>query len=46
MVEDPLAEALLTGRFTSGMTIKVDKSEDAGLTIEPVEEKVPVEAGT
>jgi ATP-dependent Clp protease ATP-binding subunit ClpC len=45
MVEDPLAEALLTGRFTSGMTIGVDKSEDAGLTIEPVEEKVPVEAG-
>jgi ATP-dependent Clp protease ATP-binding subunit ClpC len=45
MVEDPLAEALLTGRFTSGMKIRVDKSEDAGLTIEPVEEKVPVEAG-
>ena len=46
MVEDQLAEALLTGRFSSGMTIRVDKSEDAGLTIEPVEEKIPVEAGT
>ncbi len=46
MVEDQLAEALLMGRFSSGMTIRVDKSEDAGLTIEPVEEKIPVEAGT
>ena len=46
MVEDQLAEALLTGRFSSGMTVRVDKSEDAGLTIEPVEEKIPVEAGT
>ena len=46
MVEDQLAEALLMGRFSSGMTVRVDKSEDAGLTIEPVEEKIPVEAGT
>jgi ATP-dependent Clp protease ATP-binding subunit ClpC len=45
MVEDQLAEALLMGRFTAGMTVKVDKSEDAGLTIEPIEEKIPVEAG-
>jgi ATP-dependent Clp protease ATP-binding subunit ClpA len=45
MVEDQLAEALLTGRFSPGMTIRVDKSADAGLTIEPVIEKIPVEAG-
>ncbi len=44
MVEDQLAEALLTGRFQAGMTVRVDKSDDAGLTIEPVDEKVPVEA--
>ena len=46
MVEDQLAEALLTDRFQPGMTVRVDKSEEAGLTIEPVEEKIPVEAGT
>jgi ATP-dependent Clp protease ATP-binding subunit ClpC len=45
MIEDQLAEALLMGRFHSGMTVRVDKSVDAGLTIEPVEEKIPVEAG-
>jgi ATP-dependent Clp protease ATP-binding subunit ClpC len=44
MVEDQLAEALLMGRFQPGMTIRVDKSEDTGLTIEPVSEKVAVEA--
>jgi len=44
MVEDPLAEALLVGRFTAGQTILVDKSPDAGLTIEPIAEKTPVEA--
>jgi len=44
MVEDQLAEALLLGRFTAGMTVRVDKSEDTGLTIEPVSEKVAVEA--
>ncbi len=46
MVEDQLAEALLTGQFSSGMTLRVDKSEEAGLKIEPATEKVPVEAGT
>jgi ATP-dependent Clp protease ATP-binding subunit ClpC len=45
MVEDQLAEALLMGSFTAGMTIRVDKSADTGLTIEPVTEKIPVEAG-
>ena len=44
MVEDPLAEALLLGKFTAGQTIVVDRSPDAGLTIEPVAEKTPVEA--
>ncbi len=44
MIEDPLAEALLVGRFTSGQTIVVDRSEEAGLTIEPLAEKTPVEA--
>ena len=44
MIEDPLAEALLVGRFTAGDTVLVDRSEDAGLTIEPVAEKAPVEA--
>jgi ATP-dependent Clp protease ATP-binding subunit ClpC len=46
MVEDQLAEALLMGRFQPGMTVRVDKSEETGLTIQPVEEKIPVEAGT
>ena len=45
MVEDQLAEALLTGRFQAGQTVRVDKSQDTGLTIEPVTEKIPVEAG-
>jgi ATP-dependent Clp protease ATP-binding subunit ClpC len=44
MVEDPLAEALLLGRFTAGQTVVVDRSPDAGLTIEPLAEKTPVEA--
>jgi hypothetical protein len=44
MVEDQLAEALLMGRFAPGMTVVVDKSEDAGLSITPLEDKVPVEA--
>ena len=44
MIEDPLAEALLVGRFQAGETILVDRSEDAGLTIEPSTEKAPVEA--
>jgi ATP-dependent Clp protease ATP-binding subunit ClpC len=44
MVEDPLAEALLLGRFTTGQTVVVDRSPDAGLTIESLAEKTPVEA--
>ncbi|MGH2407700.1 MAG: ATP-dependent Clp protease ATP-binding subunit [Candidatus Limnocylindrales bacterium] len=44
MIEDPLAEALLVGRFTLGATIIVDHSEESGLTIEPLVEKIPVEA--
>jgi ATP-dependent Clp protease ATP-binding subunit ClpC len=44
MVEDPLAEALLVGRFKDADTVVVDRSPDAGLTIEPVTEKTPVEA--
>jgi ATP-dependent Clp protease ATP-binding subunit ClpC len=45
LIEDPLAEGLLVGRFTSGQTIVVDRSEAAGLTIEPLVEKIPVEVG-
>ena len=44
MVEDPLAEALLLGKYRSGQTIVVDRSPDGGLSIEPVVEKTPVEA--
>ena len=44
MVEDPLAEALLVGRFAIGQTIVVDRSEEAGLTIVPLAEKTAVEA--
>jgi len=44
MVEDPLAEALLVGRFKAGDTVLVDRSDDAGLTIEISTEKTPVEA--
>ena len=44
MVEDPLAEALLLGKYTAGQTIVVDRPSDGGLTIEPVAEKTPVEA--
>jgi ATP-dependent Clp protease ATP-binding subunit ClpC len=45
MIEDPLAEALLVGRFQPGETIVVDKSEDTGLSIESqTAEKTPVEA--
>ncbi len=46
MVEDPLAEALLVGRFEPGQTIIVDKSDDAGLTINTLAEKTPAAAGT
>jgi ATP-dependent Clp protease ATP-binding subunit ClpC len=45
MVEDPLSEQLLTGEFTSGATVVVDKAEDAGLSIKSATaEKTPVEA--
>ena len=44
MIEDPLAEALLIGRFQAGQTVVVDRAEEAGLTIEPLVEKTPVEA--
>jgi ATP-dependent Clp protease ATP-binding subunit ClpC len=48
MIEDPLAEALLVGRFEAGETIVIDRSSDAGLSIEPLHEKktekTPVEA--
>jgi ATP-dependent Clp protease ATP-binding subunit ClpC len=50
MIEDPLAEALLLGRFQAGQKILVDRSSDAGLSIEPIEstesiaEKTPVGA--
>ena len=44
MIEDPLAEALLIGRFHAGQTVVVDRAEEAGLTIEPLEEKTPVGA--
>jgi ATP-dependent Clp protease ATP-binding subunit ClpC len=44
MIEDPLAEALLLGRFVAGATILIDKSADAGLSIEPIAEKTPVGA--
>ena len=44
MIEDPLAEALLLGRFKGGQTVVIDRSPDAGLSIEPLAEKMPVEA--
>jgi ATP-dependent Clp protease ATP-binding subunit ClpC len=44
MIEDPLAEALLLGRFSAGQTILVDRDADAGLSIEPIAEKTPVGA--
>jgi ATP-dependent Clp protease ATP-binding subunit ClpC len=44
LVEDPLAEALLVGRFSSGQTIVVDAAAEGGLSIEPLAEKTPVEA--
>ena len=44
MIEDPLAEALLVGKFKAGQTVIIDRSPDAGLSIEPLAEKMPVEA--
>ncbi len=46
MIEDPLAEALLVGRFAAGQTVVVDKSEEAGLSIEALAEKTPAAAAT
>jgi len=45
MIEDPLAEALLVGRFQAGQTVVVDKAADTGLTIEALAEKTPATAG-
>jgi ATP-dependent Clp protease ATP-binding subunit ClpC len=44
MIEDPLAEALLVGSFKEGDTVRVDRDEESGLSIEPVTAKTPVEA--
>ncbi len=44
MIEDPLAEALLVGTFKAGDTVRVDRSDDSGLSIEAASEKTPVEA--
>ena len=44
MIEDPLAEALLVGRFKAGDTVLVDRDEESGLSIEAATEKTPVEA--
>jgi ATP-dependent Clp protease ATP-binding subunit ClpC len=42
MIEDPLAEALLLGKYSAGDTIIVDRSEEAGLAISSLAEKTPV----
>jgi ATP-dependent Clp protease ATP-binding subunit ClpA len=45
MIEDPLAEHLLLGRYNQGDTIVVDAAPDGkGLSIEATEAKTPVEA--
>ena len=44
MIEDPLAEQLLLGRYAAGDTIVVDRDPDAGLSIHAAAEKTPVEA--
>jgi ATP-dependent Clp protease ATP-binding subunit ClpC len=41
MIEDVLAEQLLLGRYRPGTTIVVDKGEEAGLSIGPIEEEMP-----
>jgi ATP-dependent Clp protease ATP-binding subunit ClpC len=41
MIEDVLAEQLLLGRHKPGTTIVVDKGEEAGLSIEAADEKMP-----
>ena len=45
LIEDPLAEHLLLGRYNQGDTIEIDLDPDAnGLSIGTVEAKTPVEA--
>ena len=45
LIEDPLAEGLLHGRYNQGDTIVVDAAPDGkGLSIEATEAKTPVEA--
>ena len=45
LIEDPLAEHLLLGRYNQGDTIVVDANPDGkGLSIEATEAKTPVEA--
>ncbi len=45
LIEDPLAEHLLLGRYNQGETIQVDLDPDGnGLTIAAIEAKTPVEA--
>ena len=48
LIEDPLAEAILLGRFGPGQTIFIDRDQEAGLAIEALGErtgeKTPVEA--
>ena len=44
MIEDPLAEALLVGSFKSGDTVRIDRDDESGLSIETVKDKTPVEA--
>ena len=45
LIEDPLAEHLLLGRYNTGDTINIDLDPDGnGLTIEVAETKTPVEA--
>jgi ATP-dependent Clp protease ATP-binding subunit ClpC len=43
MIEDPLAESLLLGRFAPGASVVVDRDEEAGLSITTETEKTPVE---
>ncbi len=44
LIEDPLAEAILVGRFSAGQTIVVDTAEEGGLNFATLDEKTPVEA--
>jgi len=44
MIEDPLAEQLLLGRYGPGETIVVDRDPDGALAIHVAAEKTPVEA--